>query len=141
MILKKDVLYNIAEEVTKEDNLSDLISGMYYIMQNNEIKGIGLAAPQVGVSKRVITTNVLGYNQTVLNPIITRTRLGKGRSLESCLSFPGKTVKMMRHKQIIVEGFDEQWKPVKLKLRGLSSYVFQHEIDHLNGICIVNEKK
>ena len=136
-INNRDVLYEIAEEVIPDDDIEAMIQLMRYEMHNNKVPGIGLAAPQIGLQKRLILIHTVSFQKVILNPVITRTRLGKTISKEGCLSFPGKTVKMKRHKQIIVEGFDENWKPVKFKLRGLDSTVVQHEIDHLDGITIV----
>ena len=110
-------------------------------------KGIGLAAPQVGISKRLIVFRLGSIPYTIINPIITKRNLGRMRSMEGCLSFPqtigkqGKLVKMSRDKQIVVEGSNQYWKPIRLKLRGLDSCVIQHEIDHLNGITIIKPKK
>ena len=131
-------LYEIAEQVPENEDVSVLIQTMQQILAKT--KGIGLAAPQIGVSKRVIIINTPGIHQIIINPVITRRRLGKTTSIEGCLSYPGLTKKMKRDKQIIVEGFNSIWEPVKFKLRGLESYCVQHEIDHLNGITIKNKR-
>lgn len=135
----RSVLNNVAEPIAKNKNVSVLINTMQKIMKDNN--GIGLAAPQIGISKRIIVIATKGMQQVLINPRITRRRLGGTRSTEGCLSFPNLgTVGISRTKQIIVEGYDENWEPVKFKLRGLESYCVQHEIDHLNGITI-NKKR
>ena len=126
-------LFNIAEEVTKDENIKDFTDAMKSVMQNSKIPAAGLAAPQIGISKRIIATKDFGI---IINPVITRRRLGKQTSIEQCLSFPGKKVKLKRDKQIVVEGFNENWEKVKFKVRGFDSCLFQHEIDHLDGITI-----
>ena len=132
----RSVLYRVAEKVNKDDDVSSLIVNMIRIMQDN--KGIGLAAPQIGISKRVIIVGTNNLRLVIINPIITKRKLGTTLSEEGCLSFPGLLKKIKRDKQIVVEGFNESWEPVKRKLRGLDSFIVQHEIDHLNGITIRN---
>lgn len=101
--------------------------------------GIGLAANQVGVTKRIIVLKTPKFKGVIVNPRVTRHTLGKIKSREGCLSYPGKQVDMMRHNKITVEGFDENWKPVKANVNGLSAFCIQHEIDHLDGITIGNQ--
>lgn len=132
-------LYNIAQAVPENEDVSVLISTMQKIMK--EHNGIGLAAPQIGISKRVIIISTMGIQQVLINPGITRRRLGGTWSTEGCLSYPGMIKRIFRTKQIIVEGYDENWKLVKFKLRGLESNCIQHEIDHLNGITIKKKKQ
>ncbi len=81
-----------------------------------------------------------GFSKAIINPVITKTsgklKLGK----EGCLSFPGKRVDMKRDNIVVVEGFDEDWNPIKKKVRALSAFCVQHEIDHLNGITITGRR-
>lgn len=136
--LNHSVLYEVADPIPQDEDITELYRAMMKIMVINN--GIGLAAPQVGISKRLIVFRLGNVPKTIINPIITKRKLGKMRSMEGCLSFPetikGERIQMSRDKQIVVEGFNEYWKPVKLKLRGLDACVIQHEIDHLNGITI-----
>ena len=91
-------------------------------------------------NRRVILVSADRFGKAIINPVITKRSCGKVRSIEGCLSFPGKKVTIKRDKQITVEGFDVKWKPIKQKLRGLAAMCVQHEIDHLNGItCIKGE--
>lgn len=131
-------LYSMAEEVPQDKQVKDIITLMYSVLNN--AKGIGLAAPQIGISLRIIIIKTPALEQVIINPIITRRRLGKTVSKEGCLSFPGLIKKIKRDKQIIVEGFTPDWKPFKMKLRGLESYCIQHEIDHLNGITLKSKR-
>jgi len=132
----REALHQVAEEVPNGTNMSVLLHVMWRIMDNN--KGIGLAAPQIGESVRVIIMDTGTTSHAIINPVITRRNLGKGLSEEGCLSYPGLRVKMKRYKQITVKGFTDNWEPIKLKLRGLDAFVVQHEIDHLDGKTIVD---
>ncbi len=123
-----------AQEVADKDSVTLLIGAMWAVMYHN--KGIGLAANQLGQLDRVIVVHANGFKQAIINPIITKSYGGKTLNREGCLSFPGLQTKVIRHKQIIVEGYDANWKPVKRKLKGLAAYCVQHEVDHLNGITI-----
>lgn len=88
------------------------------------------------MNKRIIVVNVNQLKQEFINPVIVKTRGSKTLSVESCLSFPGIQVKMWRYKDIIVEGFDRDWTPIRRKLKGLNACVVQHEVEHLDGITI-----
>jgi peptide deformylase len=128
------VLHSVAAEVPKNTNMSLLIHAMWTVMYKN--KGIGLAAPQLGESKRVIVMDAGGLKIAIINPVITARKLGKVKSIEGCLSYPGEKVTVSRDKMVVVEGFDQYWKPLKFKLRGIAAMCVQHEIDHLNGVTI-----
>jgi peptide deformylase len=127
------VLHQVAEAVPHGTPMS-MLSTMWEEMYTH--KGIGLAAPQLGVSQRVIIMDAGGLKTAIINPVITKRKLGKTPSIEGCLSYPGDRVTVMRDKVVVVEGFDENWCAVKFKLRGVASMCVQHEIDHLNGITI-----
>jgi peptide deformylase len=130
------ILHRLAHEVPVGDDVLELIEDMWQTMYASKIEAAGLAANQISVLKRVITINAAGLKIAIINPIIVKRSLGKVRSQEGCLSFPGKKVTRTRDKMIVVKGFDENWKPIKLKLRGLAGMCVQHEIDHLNGVTI-----
>lgn len=80
-------LYSMAEEVLQDKQVKDIITLMYSVLNN--AKGIGLAASQIGISLRIIIIKTPALEQVIINPIITRRRLGKTVSKEGCLSFPG----------------------------------------------------
>jgi peptide deformylase len=139
------VLYQVAEPIPQNEDITELYRAMFDLMLANN--GIGLAAPQAGISKRLIVFRLGNIPYTIINPIITKRKLGTMKSIEGCLSFPetlgkrGKLVEVLRDKLIVVEGFNQYWKPTRLKLRGLDSCVIQHEIDHLNGITIIKPRQ
>jgi peptide deformylase len=125
----------VAHSVERGLELNSFIDDMWKTLIAS--KGIGLAANQVGYLLRVIVINVNGLSTEIINPVITK-RSGRTKlSSEGCLSFPGKQVKVKRDSQIVVEGFDRNWNPIKKKCRALTAFCVQHEIDHLNGITIV----
>ena len=118
-----------------DGDISKLIDGMAEIMYSYQ--GIGLAAPQVGVLKRVIIADIGDGLLSMVNPEI----LEKGdedRLEEGCLSLPNIQVEIERKKMISVRGISQEGKEITLELNGLMARVIQHEIDHLNGILIID---
>lgn len=132
-----ETLTEVAASIPHGEDVNELISGMWDVMAKH--KGCGLAANQVGVLKRVIVVHTNGFSSAIINPVITKESGKLKLSTEGCLSYPGKQVKMKRDNIITVEGFDRDWNPIKKKVRALSSFCVQHEIDHLNGITIVSK--
>ena len=131
------MLSEVSHYCNQDDpTLKQLIADMWESMRG--YRGQGLAACQIGVLKRVIVINSNGFRQAFINPRITKRYGGKITSKEGCLSFPGKQVLIVRFKQVIIEGFDEEWEPVTRKLKGQSAICAQHEVDHLDGITLVN---
>lgn len=130
-------LHQIAEPVEKNEDVSELIDGMRALMYR--ARGIGLAANQIGVLKRVIVMDVQGLRISVINPTIERRKGGSRTVPEGCLSYPNSTVSMRRAKRIVLEGYDENWVPIKHKLSGWAAACAEHEVDHLNGITIMGE--
>lgn len=102
--------------------------------------GVGLAAPQVGVSERIIVVLVEGQLYCVINPKITK-RSGKIACYEGCLSVPLVEAPVERFKSICVKGMDKSGKPVTINAEDLLSVVFQHEIDHLDGVLFIDRVK
>ena len=99
--------------------------------------GIGLAAPQVGISKRICVIKVK-TPLYLINPTIVKKR-GKVKSYEGCLSFPNKIVGVWRYKNIEVAFDNMQGERKKFKAKGLSARCIQHEMDHLEGILFVDK--
>lgn len=101
--------------------------------------GIGLAAPQVGVSRRLIVACDVENENTVyavVNPKIVR-RDGEQTSTEGCLSVPKLVGDVTRAMKVSIKGYDLDGTPFSCEAEGLFARVFQHEVDHLNGILIV----
>ena len=111
---------------------TELIKAMTKIMFENN--GIGLAAPQVGIQKRLF---IMGNDQKLfvcINPEIIVTE-GEERDIEGCLSFPNLWMRVKRNKIVKVKYQSIDGEFVENVLEGLASRVFQHELDHLDGIC------
>ncbi len=102
-----------------------------------EDSGIGLAAPQVGVSAQLIVIDIGEGLRKLVNPRIIK-REGKQVMQEGCLSVPGVCIKVKRAKNIWLEALNEFSQPVKLAAKDLFACVLQHEIDHLKGKMIVD---
>ena len=123
-------------EVPQGANRSELIDGMFGVLDRST--GVGLAAPQVGVTDRVIIIKYGSTHTAIINPVITKVKGKVVTSLgEGCLSFPGRRVDVKRSKRVTVEGFDAEWKPIKIDARNLLAFIVQHELDHLDGVTIV----
>ena len=102
--------------------------------------GIGIAAPQVGVSMRICIVSDSGKNfQLLINPEITWQSRETNVSLEGCLSVPHTFGDVKRPKSVHVKALDENGKVVKLKAKAMLSRVIQHEIDHLNGVLFIDK--
>lgn len=111
----------------------DMIETMY-----DEV-GIGLAAPQVGVSLRlVVVGDETGQGVlTLVNPVITD-QAGQATAEEGCLSIPGIFASVTRAEWVRVEATDLEGRPLRVEGRGLRARVFQHELDHLDGVLFVD---
>ena len=122
------------EPVTQfNEELWQLLDDMYETMCGAD--GVGLAAPQLGVAKRVVVIDVDDDNGRIelVNPVITAMR-GRQTEPEGCLSYPGKMGRVKRPARVKVKALDRCGKPVEYKGSGLLARAFCHEIDHLNGI-------
>jgi len=134
------VLRKKCKEVGKIDKkIKKLVVDMAQTMEKNI--GIGLAAPQVGVLKRIIVVRTHLENRLILgliNPKILKKSPESEVDEEGCLSFPDIFLKIKRAKEVEVEGLDIDGKKIRLKTKGLMARVLQHEIDHLEGILFFN---
>ena len=138
-IYPSEVLRKKASEVKDLDVwLLKLIDDLVETMRG--ASGAGLAAPQVGVSRRVIVANSAEGDDrepiVLINPVIVFAE-GEIESREGCLSIPDIIVPVMRAARVFVKGLDRDGNPVELEAGGFLARVFQHEVDHLNGVCLV----
>ncbi len=132
----EDVLRSRAEEVTEvNEETKTLIERMYAVLEQS--RGLGLAAPQIGVSKRVFVYDIGEGKRAVINPRITRSS-GEESSIEGCLSIPGLQGEVPRALRVTLVGLDESGRKIKIRAEGLLARVFQHEIDHLDGKLFVD---
>jgi len=130
------VLRARAEEVTEfNEEVKALIEHMFEVMAANH--GLGLAAPQIGVSKRVFVYDVGDGRHALVNPRLTKTA-GEQVEVEGCLSIPGLQGQVPRYERVTVTGINEEGRKVKIRAEGLLARVFQHEMDHLDGTLFVD---
>ena len=117
--------------------LKELLEDMFETMYQAE--GVGLAAPQVGILKRIVTIDVDDGNQYVLiNPEIIEQE-GEQRGYEGCLSVPGKTGIVTRPNRVKVRALDDSMEPFELEADELLARAIQHEYDHLDGHLYVEK--
>jgi peptide deformylase len=118
-----------------DGKVKDIADRMEEVMYAN--KGIGLAAPQIGILSQIIVVNFGEGLRALINPEIIG---GEGESVmeEGCLSLPTIEVPVKRMEKVFVRGRNLEGKEVNLELFGFPSRVYQHEIDHLNGILIIH---
>lgn len=101
--------------------------------------GVGIAASQIGVLKRVIIVETGTGSKAFINPTITKRSLRKKQSEEGCLSVPGVFGIVLRHRTVTVEAIDENGETVTIHADQLLAIIFQHEIDHLDGILFIDK--
>lgn len=135
-VIGDPVLRVTATEITEiTENLAlltqDMLSTMY------AAPGIGLAAPQIGVQKRLFVYDWGSGPGVLINPEI-KDADGEWTFEEGCLSIPGLSWELLRPKQIHIVGLDMEGKEVSIEADELESRLFQHEMDHLNGVLLVD---
>ena len=121
-----------------DDKIRELLDDMVETM--HRYNGVGLAAVQVGILKRVIVIDLYDDKgpMKLINPVIIKEE-GEQEVEEGCLSFPNKYAKMIRPAKVTVEALDENGKKVKIRAKELLAQALCHEIDHLNGIVFVDK--
>ncbi|MBR6095189.1 MAG: peptide deformylase [Lachnospiraceae bacterium] len=136
--LGEEVLRGTAKEVTEvTPRTKELIEDMFDTMY--EANGVGLAAPQVGIRKRIVVVDVTGEDPVALiNPVVIEAD-GEQTGYEGCLSVPGKTGVVTRANHVIVEAYDVNMKKFRIEGEELMARALQHEIDHLDGIMYVDK--
>lgn len=126
-----------AREVKDFRGVGELTERMLKVMLLNN--GIGLAANQIGVSSQVFVIKLEEEDEPIriVNPVIVEAS-GEDGLEEGCLSVPNTYVEIIRSGSLLIRGFDPDGREVEHKLEGLKARVAQHEMDHLNGIMIVD---
>ncbi len=135
--LPNPVLRRRAKKVSTIDkSIQRLIDDMIETMQ--QVHGVGLAAPQVGVSLRVIVLQMPEEEpRAVVNPKIVK-RSGEQEVVEGCLSFPGYHGEIKRSESVTIKGLDRQGRAIRIKGTGLMAQALEHELDHLNGTIYID---
>lgn len=118
-----------------DDRLHQLLDDMGETLYKKD--GVGLAAPQVGVRRRVIVVDAGDGLIELVNPEITWTD-GQQLGEEGCLSVPGVQKRVMRPMSVIVKAMNRNGEPMELTGQGLKARAFCHEVDHLNGILFID---
>ncbi len=136
-----DTLRKVAEDVTNIDGeLIDFIDSMFNVMYR--AKGLGLAAPQVDRSRRIVTLDIDDNKKNIvmelINPVIREFSNKEEPYEEGCLSVPGIMGEVVRPVEIVVSTLNRDGKEIEFEAGGLLARVIQHEVDHLNGILFVD---
>ncbi|MBL7063491.1 MAG: peptide deformylase [Anaerolineae bacterium] len=140
------VLRKRAHKVNRFDaDLATLVQDMAETMRHSN--GVGLAAPQVGITARVIVVETpqdedepgSGRLYAVINSEVARASKEMLDGLEGCLSIPGYVGEVTRHAAVTVKGQDLEGRKVRIKAQGFVARVFQHEIDHLHGVLYIDK--
>ena len=136
-ILKKKSREVPVEDI-KTEKIQTLIDDMIETM--HKYNGVGLAAVQVGVLKRIITIDLYDDNGpiVIINPEIIKTK-GEQEVEEGCLSFPNQFAKVVRPAEVVAEYWDRDGKRIRVKAKELLAQAICHEIDHLNGELFIEK--
>ena len=131
------ILRKVCRQVTDvNDRIRELLDDLTETMRNAE--GVGLAAPQVGILRRVVVIEVENVLYELVNPVIVESD-GDVLDDEACLSCPGKQGKVHRPAHVVVEALGRDGKPVRYEGTGLLAKAFCHELDHLDGILYIDK--
>ncbi len=132
------VLRKKAQKIKSIDKkIVDLVKEMFETMDASKVPGVGLSAPQVGISIALFIYKLDDDKGAVINPVIV-SKTGEEVKEEGCLSVPGVYGPVKRAEKIIVKGLNIKGKRFKLELDGLKARVFQHETDHFKGIIFTD---
>ena len=149
VVIEHPVLRRKAKKIVKiTGEHRKLIEDMIETMR--DAPGVGLAAPQVGISERLIVVEWGGEPEdeddppkkkklfVVINPEITRASEELVQGTEGCLSVPGWVGDVMRHEAVTVRGLNRNGDKIKIEAEGWLARIFQHEIDHLDGVLYID---
>lgn len=144
------ILRKVGEEIDANyPDLKKLISDMFETMENS--KGVGLAAPQIGLPIRLFIVDTSGFNEdgdypelenfkrVFINPIIIEETGKEWKFEEGCLSIPGIREEVVRKPNLIIEYYNEKFELIEEKLDGLAARVIQHEYDHIEGVLFIDK--
>ena len=136
---KDEILKKKSREIEViDDKIQTLIDDMIETMY--KYNGVGLAAVQVGILKRVVVIDIEDGEgvRVLINPKITKSK-GEQEVDEGCLSFPNQFAKVIRPKEVTVEALDRNGKKIVIKAKDLLAQAICHELDHLEGITFVDQ--
>ena len=137
-----EILKKKSREVPEEEILSEKIQSLIddMIETMHKYNGVGLAAVQVGILKRVIVIDLYDDKGPIvlINPVILKTK-GEQEVEEGCLSFPNQFAKIIRPAELTAEYIDRKGKKVKVKAKELLAQAISHELDHLEGQLFIDK--
>jgi len=119
-----------------DESLERLAAEMLDTMRERE--GVGLAANQVGRLKRILVAEIEEEEFVLVNPVIEKTAETTEVATEGCLSIPGIQVEVERPTAVTISGQDVSGESIRIEAEGLLARVFQHEVDHLDGVLILD---
>jgi peptide deformylase len=129
------VLKTKAAAVSEIDGkVAGLVDDMFDTLSNSD-SGLALAAPQIGVQKQIVVWEIEDGPMAIINPQIVESR-GEWVYDEGCLSIPGLYVEMLRPNEVLVRGLTVDGDEIEIEADELMGRMFQHEIDHLNGVLM-----
>lgn len=130
-----------SKEIAAHDFSSEEIRNLITDMKDtmNAEDGVGIAAPQIGINKRLIVVDTGYGKQAFINPKIIKRSFRKIKNEEGCLSVPNTFGTVKRHRSIKITAFNEQGNEVIIKTKQFLATVFQHEIDHLDGVLFIDK--
>ncbi|RFS14490.1 peptide deformylase [Emticicia sp. C21] len=131
-------LYEVCEPITKEElpQVTEWVKNLHNVMEGIRAKykfGRGIAAPQLGIMKRLIYVNI-DHPVIIINPAFENLSDEMFELWDDCMSFPNLLVKVKRHKSLVMKYLDENWQEQNWYMEDALSELLQHEYDHLNGI-------
>ncbi len=124
-----------AEVAAVDDEVRRLIDDLFETM--DAARGVGLAANQIGVTRRVAVVDAEGNRFAMVNPTLVEAE-GSATAEEGCLSIPDIYADVTRPERVVLEALDREGRPFRLKAAGLTARAIQHEIDHLDGILFLD---
>ncbi|PLK42254.1 peptide deformylase [Emticicia sp. TH156] len=138
LLLGDSRLYEVCEPVKQEELpfVHEWVKDLHQVMEEIRAKyqfGRGIAAPQLGIMKRLIYINI-DRPIVIINPEFENLSLDMFELWDDCMSFPNLLVKVKRHQSLVVKYRDENWQEQRWQVEGAISELLQHEYDHLNGI-------
>ena len=134
-----EILRKKSREVEQiDDRIKELVEDMIETM--HKYNGVGLAAVQVGILKRIIVIDLYDGNEPLklVNPVIIKEK-GKQEVEEGCLSFPNEFAKIIRPAEVVAEYTDRDGKRMQVKAKELLAQAISHEVDHLNGEVFIDK--
>jgi peptide deformylase len=135
-LLGSPVLRQRGNEIAAvDDEVRRLIDDMFETM--DAARGVGLAANQIGVARRVAVIDAEGQRFAMVNPVIVESS-GRDTAEEGCLSIPDIYGDVTRPERVVLEALDREGNPFRLEASGLTARAIQHELDHLDGILFLD---